>query len=134
MDVYRRPENARYDSTALRQPDAGRIEPRAVEGTRRTDRTVQELAEGAAKIGAVVELIRTIAEQTNLLALNASTEAARAGDAGKGFAVVASEVKTFAGQTPRPRRRSRHRSRAFRGDAGCGGGRTGDRGVNRGGA
>ena len=61
--------------------------------------TVRTLAEGAQKIGDVVNLISDIAEQTNLLALNATIEAARAGDAGKGFAVVASEVKSLANQT-----------------------------------
>jgi methyl-accepting chemotaxis protein len=66
---------------------------------RRTDRTVRTLAESAAKIGAVLDLITAIARQTNLLALNATIEAARAGEAGKGFAVVASEVKALAGQT-----------------------------------
>ena len=66
---------------------------------RRTDATVRALAEGAQRIGQVVELISNIAGQTNLLALNATIEAARAGDAGKGFAVVASEVKSLAGQT-----------------------------------
>jgi methyl-accepting chemotaxis protein len=60
---------------------------------------VRTLAEGASKIGAVVELIDAIAAQTNLLALNATIEAARAGEAGRGFAVVASEVKALAGQT-----------------------------------
>jgi methyl-accepting chemotaxis protein len=72
---------------------------RAVEDARRTDTTVQTLAEGAARIGDVVRLISDIAGQTNLLALNATIEAARAGDAGRGFAVVASEVKALAAQT-----------------------------------
>ena len=60
---------------------------------------MQSLAEGAQKIGEVVNLINDIASQTNLLALNATIEAARAGEAGKGFAVVASEVKSLANQT-----------------------------------
>jgi methyl-accepting chemotaxis protein len=72
---------------------------RAVEGARQTDGTVQKLAEGAQKIGDIVELISQIAAQTNLLALNATIEAARAGEAGKGFAVVATEVKSLASQT-----------------------------------
>lgn len=62
---------------------------------------IRGLAEQAAKVGTVVDLITAIAEQTNLLALNATIEAARAGDAGKGFAVVASEVKSLANQTAR---------------------------------
>ncbi|WP_299472547.1 methyl-accepting chemotaxis protein [uncultured Roseibium sp.] len=64
-----------------------------------TNATVQGLAEGAQKIGDVVDLINDIAEQTNLLALNATIEAARAGESGRGFAVVASEVKELASQT-----------------------------------
>jgi methyl-accepting chemotaxis protein len=79
--------------------DAARIAGRAVEEARRTDGTVQSLAEGARRIGDVVRLISDIAGQTNLLALNATIEAARAGEAGKGFAVVASEVKNLASQT-----------------------------------
>ena len=59
------------------------------------------LAEGAQRIGQVVDMISNIAGQTNLLALNATIEAARAGEAGKGFAVVASEVKSLATQTAR---------------------------------
>jgi methyl-accepting chemotaxis protein len=72
---------------------------RAVQGARQTDGTVLKLAEGAQKIGDIVELISQIAAQTNLLALNATIEAARAGEAGKGFAVVATEVKSLASQT-----------------------------------
>jgi methyl-accepting chemotaxis protein len=78
---------------------SAKITGRAVEDARRTDTIVRALAEGAQKIGDVVQLINGIAGQTNLLALNATIEAARAGDAGKGFAVVASEVKSLAGQT-----------------------------------
>ncbi|MCB5175363.1 methyl-accepting chemotaxis protein [Microvirga lenta] len=75
------------------------IAERAVEGTKRTNMTVQQLSGIAEKIGNVIALINTIAGQTNLLALNATIEAARAGEAGKGFAVVASEVKELANQT-----------------------------------
>jgi methyl-accepting chemotaxis protein len=71
----------------------------ATEGAHSTDEKVSGLAEAAARIGQVVDLIQDIAEQTNLLALNATIEAARAGAAGKGFAVVASEVKSLASQT-----------------------------------
>jgi methyl-accepting chemotaxis protein len=78
---------------------SAKIAGKAVEDAKRTDRVVQELADGAHKIGEVVGLISSIAGQTNLLALNATIEAARAGDAGKGFAVVASEVKSLATQT-----------------------------------
>ncbi len=77
------------------------ITGKAADDSRRTDTIVRALAEGAQKIGNVVDLIKTIAGQTNLLALNATIEAARAGDAGKGFAVVASEVKSLAHQTAR---------------------------------
>lgn len=75
------------------------ISDRAQSEVRQTDATVAGLAEAAARIGAVVQLIQDIAGQTNLLALNATIEAARAGEAGKGFAVVASEVKALANQT-----------------------------------
>jgi methyl-accepting chemotaxis protein len=78
---------------------SAKIAGEAVDEARRTDTTVQALAEGAQKIGDVVTLIQDIAGQTNLLALNATIEAARAGEAGKGFAVVASEVKSLANQT-----------------------------------
>jgi hypothetical protein len=60
---------------------------------------VTDLIERTARVGSVVDLIRSIADQTNLLALNATIEAARAGDHGRGFAVVASEVKVLAQST-----------------------------------
>jgi methyl-accepting chemotaxis protein len=78
---------------------SSKITAKAVDDARRSDAIVRALADGAEKIGAVVDLITSIAGQTNLLALNATIEAARAGDAGKGFAVVASEVKNLASQT-----------------------------------
>ncbi len=78
---------------------SARIADRAVADAARTDTIVHALADGAQRIGLVVEMIAKIAGQTNLLALNATIEAARAGDAGKGFAVVAAEVKGLANQT-----------------------------------
>ncbi len=81
--------------------NAARVTQTAVEDTSRTDGIVQALADGAQRIGQVVELIRSIAGQTNLLALNATIEAARAGEAGRGFAVVAGEVKSLAVETTR---------------------------------
>lgn len=71
----------------------------AVVEAQQTNQTINALADAAARIGDVVQLISQIAGQTNLLALNATIEAARAGDAGRGFAVVASEVKSLAQQT-----------------------------------
>jgi methyl-accepting chemotaxis protein len=71
----------------------------AVAKAGKADQTIKGLADGAAKIGDVIDLVRNIAAQINLLALNATIEAARAGEAGKGFSVVASEVKSLATQT-----------------------------------
>ncbi|MCJ2049048.1 methyl-accepting chemotaxis protein [Methylobacterium sp. J-070] len=73
----------------------------AVREAASTTGLVQDLSDGARRIGEVVAVISAIAEQTNLLALNATIEAARAGEAGRGFAVVAAEVKALAGQTAR---------------------------------
>ncbi|MBK1837930.1 HAMP domain-containing protein [Azospirillum sp. YIM B02556] len=79
--------------------DASRVAQEAVREAGSTAGIVATLADRAAGIGSVVDMISSIASQTNLLALNATIEAARAGEAGKGFAVVASEVKNLAGQT-----------------------------------
>ena len=78
---------------------SSKITEKAVSDARRTDAIVRALAEGAQRIGEVVELISNIAGQTNLLALNATIEAARAGDAGKGLRRGGVEVKGLAGQT-----------------------------------
>ncbi|WP_404399521.1 methyl-accepting chemotaxis protein [Idiomarina seosinensis] len=61
--------------------------------------TIDELAQRAEGVTAVLDVISGIADQTNLLALNAAIEAARAGQEGRGFAVVADEVRTLAGRT-----------------------------------
>ncbi|ANJ66946.1 hypothetical protein A9404_05740 [Halothiobacillus diazotrophicus] len=66
-----------------------------------TTESVHELEGQTAKIGGVLDVIRSVAEQTNLLALNAAIEAARAGEHGRGFAVVAEEVRNLASRTQR---------------------------------
>ena len=71
---------------------------RVTEQTTAADEATQKLADAAAQMNSIVELIQNIAGQINLLALNATIESARAGEAGKGFAVVASEVKSLANQ------------------------------------
>jgi methyl-accepting chemotaxis protein len=75
------------------------IATKAVAEAHETKHAMRGLADTAASIGKIVDLIGAIARQTNLLALNATIEAARAGAAGRGFAVVATEVKSLAAQT-----------------------------------
>src|SRR5713101_6048266 len=72
---------------------SARIAGEAVDQAQKTDARISQLSQAAARIGDVVDLIKTIAGQTNLLALNATIEAARAGAAGKGFAVIAAAVE-----------------------------------------
>lgn len=52
--------------------ESARMATEAVDQARRTNERVGELSKAAARIGDVLELIRTIAGQTNLLALNAT--------------------------------------------------------------
>ncbi|MCJ2139896.1 methyl-accepting chemotaxis protein [Methylobacterium sp. E-066] len=89
---------------------------RAATDAVQTNTIMQGLADGAQKIGAVVELITGIAAQTNLLALNATIEAARAGEAGRGFAVVAGEVKELAARTAKATETISHQITAIQGE------------------
>ena len=74
-----------------------------IEGMRKINEKVHDVAEKtfslgekSQRIGTILEIINDIADQTNLLALNAAVEAARAGDQGRGFAVVAGEIRRLA--------------------------------------
>jgi methyl-accepting chemotaxis protein len=91
--------SATIGEISRRVAEATEAAGQALAEAKSTNVTIQDLSQGAGRIGDVVQLINRIAAQTNLLALNATIEAARAGEHGKGFAVVASEVKALATQT-----------------------------------
>ncbi|MDR3440347.1 methyl-accepting chemotaxis protein [Telmatospirillum sp.] len=91
--------SASIGEIASRIGDTASQSRNASESVKRGSEQFTLLAQYAAKIGDVVELIEAIAGQTNMLALNATIEAARAGEAGQGFSVVAGEVKALAVRT-----------------------------------
>lgn len=59
----------------------------------------RELAEEAARIGAIAEAVMDLGTRAQVLSLNAGLEATRAGEHGRGFAEVAAQMRSLAEQS-----------------------------------
>ncbi|HVZ43472.1 MAG TPA: methyl-accepting chemotaxis protein [Ramlibacter sp.] len=104
-------QKARYVSDIAQKSvqisqDGGKTVDDSVEGMRRIQqqvdqiaRNIMRLAQQGHAIGDIIATVNDLAEQSNLLAVNAAIEAAKAGDQGRGFAVVAQEIKSLADQS-----------------------------------
>ncbi len=79
-------------SVASRAEEVLELAERTDGNNREITQRIDGLAQHAARIGQVLEVISTIAHKSEILALNAALEGTRAGEAGRGFSLVAGQM------------------------------------------